>query len=302
VLARIGGTEVITGNWSYNNPIVGAEPTLSTHLATKAYVDAIASNVSPQLHVRAATTADIFLNGLQTIDTVVLIAGDRVLVKDQLLASENGIYVVAAGAWSRATNYDGSEVSAGDLIFVAEGSANINTSFVLLTPDPITVGLDDLTFGIFTRTGDLIAGNGLTKTGQTFNVVGTSGRIVANANSLDLDTAGSPGTYVSVTTDAYGRVTSGINYTITPNNTNNAIVQRDASGNFTANTMTGTASLALSISGGVTGSVVYQSGVSTTSLLAPGTSGQVLTSQGADLPPQWASASQASQPAAFSAF
>lgn len=216
LLARVGGNETITGTWSFNNPVSVGTPSSNSHAATKAYVDSIASGVNPQLAVRVATTANITLGGTQTIDGVAVIAGDRVLAKDQTTGSLNGVYVVAAGAWARAVDFDGSpsnEVITGDLVFISEGTANANTSFVLVTEGTITVGTTAMVFSVFSRAGDLIAGAGLTRTGQSIDVVGTAGRIVANADSIDLATAGTAGTYFQSTTDAYGRVTSGANPT-----------------------------------------------------------------------------------------
>jgi hypothetical protein len=213
LLARVGGSETITGNWSFNNPIAVAAPTTDSHAATKLYVDNLASGVNPHVAVRVATTASITLSATQTIDGVSVVVGDRVLVKDQTTASQNGVYIVAAGAWSRAPDFDGSpsnEVVTGDLVFVSEGSTNANTSWVLITSNPITVGTTDLTFSIFSRTADVVAGNGLTRTGNQIDVVGTAGRIVANIDSIDLDTVGTPvnDSLRRITTDVYGRVTA----------------------------------------------------------------------------------------------
>lgn len=97
--------------------------------------------------VRVATTANITLSGTQTIDGVSVIAGDRVLVKNQTTGSQNGIYVCASGAWSRATDADASaEVTAGMFVPVAEGSSNADTFWLLTTNDPITLGSTSLTF------------------------------------------------------------------------------------------------------------------------------------------------------------
>ncbi len=96
---------------------------------------------------RVATTANITLSGTQTIDGVSVIAGDRVLVKDQSTGAENGIYVCAAGAWSRATDADTSaEVTANMAVAVEAGTANGDKIFILTTNNPITLGSTALTF------------------------------------------------------------------------------------------------------------------------------------------------------------
>lgn len=103
--------------------------------------------------VRAATTANITLSGAQTIDGVSVIAGDRVLVKNQSTGSQNGIYVAASGAWARATDADSStEVTAGMFVPVAEGTVNADTFWLLTTNDPITLGSTSLTFAQFGAT------------------------------------------------------------------------------------------------------------------------------------------------------
>ena len=190
-------------------------PTADTDAATKGYVDAARSGLDVKQSVRAATTGPITLSGTQTVDGVSLIAGDRVLVKNQAAAATNGIYVVAAGAWTRATDADTSaEVTAGMFTFVAEGTTNADTGWVLTSNDTITLDTTALAFAQFSGTGNILAGAGLTKTGDTIDVVtANSGRIVVNADSIDLATAGTAGTYRSVTTDAYGRVTAGTNPT-----------------------------------------------------------------------------------------
>lgn len=100
--------------------------------------------------VRVATTANITLSGTQTIDGVSVIAGDRVLVKDQSTGANNGIYVCAAGAWSRAVDFDVSaEVTSGVIIPVEEGTANGDKLFMLTTNNPITLGSTSLTFAAY---------------------------------------------------------------------------------------------------------------------------------------------------------
>lgn len=207
-----------TSSVSFNSQTITnlSDPTNAQDAATKAYVDAARSGLDVKQSVRVATTANITLSGTQTIDGVSVSAGDRVLVKNQSTASENGIYVVAAGSWSRATDADASaEVSAGLFTFVEEGTVGADSGWVLSTNAPITLGSTSLAFAQFSGAGQITAGAGMTKSGNTLDVVtADSGRIVVNADSIDLATTGvSASTYKSVTVDVYGRVTAGTNPT-----------------------------------------------------------------------------------------
>jgi len=122
----------------------------------------------------------VTLAGLQTVDGLSLVAGNRVLVKNQSAANDNGIWVAAVGAWVRATDADVTgEVSSGMFAFVEEGATNANSGWILSTPDPITLGTTPLTFTQFSNTGTISAGNGLTKTGSVIDVVGGDGILVA---------------------------------------------------------------------------------------------------------------------------
>jgi hypothetical protein len=108
--------------------------------------------------VRVATTASIALSGEQTIDGVAVIAGDRVLVKDQSTPSANGVYAAASGAWNRAADFDqDAEVVSGSYVYVESGSQAGGWS--LTTPDPITVGVTGQTWALFMRwsEGDALA-------------------------------------------------------------------------------------------------------------------------------------------------
>lgn len=94
---------------------------------------------------RCATGADITLSGEQTIDSIAAVADDRVLVKDQDDATENGIYTVATGSWSRAVDFDGNDdIAQGTLIPVANGTANGNTVWRVTSANPIVVDTDDI--------------------------------------------------------------------------------------------------------------------------------------------------------------
>nr|WP_100549773.1 MULTISPECIES: phage tail protein [unclassified Pseudomonas] len=151
--------------------------------ATRAFViDYVAAEMAKRdgkNSVRVATTGAIALSGAQSIDGVAVVAGDRVLVKNQATGSQNGIYVAATGAWARAADADASlEVTPGMHVPVEEGTANGDSVWQLVTDAPITIGTTALVF-------ELLAG----RTGIT------------------------AGTYRSVTVDKYGRITGGTNPT-----------------------------------------------------------------------------------------
>jgi hypothetical protein len=168
-------------------------PTDDAHAATKAYVDAARSGLDVKQSVRAATTTAVLLaSGLEnndTLDGVTLVTGDRVLVKNQGTASENGIYVVqASGAAVRATDFDGTgEVSGGAFTFVEEGTLNADSGWVVTSNGAITVGTDAITWVQFSGAGQITAGNGLTKSGNTIDAVGTAGRISVSSDAIDID-------------------------------------------------------------------------------------------------------------------
>ena len=100
--------------------------------------------------VKSATTVNITLSGAQTIDDISVIAGDRVFVKNQTTASENGIYIVATGAWTRSTDANTSaKVISGLRVTVLEGIANGNTGWHLTTAGTIILDSTGLTFEQF---------------------------------------------------------------------------------------------------------------------------------------------------------
>jgi hypothetical protein len=166
-----------------------ATPTQSSDLATKAYVDSLSNGLDVKQSVRAATTGNVTLSNAQTIDGVALSAGNRVLVKDQTIGSENGIYVVASGAWTRATDFDNTpdiEVSPGTFFFVEEGTTQADNGYVVSNDTAITIGTTAIVFSQFSGAGQITAGAGLTKAGNTLDVVGTADRITVNSDSVDI--------------------------------------------------------------------------------------------------------------------
>lgn len=191
-----------------------ATPSADGHAATKGYVDSARSGLDVKQSVRVATTAAINLSSDleagDVVDGVTLVAGDRVLVKNQGTASENGIYVAvasSAGAASRATDADSNtEVTSGMFTFVAEGTVNADSGWVLSTNDTITLGTTALTFAQFSGAGQITAGAGLTKSGNTIDAVGTADRITVNADSIDIAS-----TYAGQSTiTTLGTITTGV--------------------------------------------------------------------------------------------
>ena len=159
-----------------------AAPSDPLDVANKAYVDAARSGLDVKQSVHVATTGPVNLasdlNTGDVIDGHTLEEGDRVLVKDQLTASENGIYVVAnSGTAVRAEDADTSaEVTSGMFTFVTNGLDNGSTGWVLVTTGTINLGTTPLAFAQFSGTGQIIAGEALEKDGETLNVLvdGTS--------------------------------------------------------------------------------------------------------------------------------
>lgn len=97
--------------------------------------------------VRAATTANITLSGLQTIDGVALATGDRVLVKNQTTATENGIYQANTSSWTRALDFDGNrDVAKGTQVMVTDGTTNASTYWRVSASNPITIGTTSIAF------------------------------------------------------------------------------------------------------------------------------------------------------------
>jgi hypothetical protein len=178
-LALAGGT--MSGAIAMGtNKITGlGTPTDGTDAATKNYVDSAAQGIDWKASVRAATTANVTLasdleNG-DVLDGVTLATGNRVLVKNQSTGSENGIYVVkVSGAPDRSTDADlAAELTSNFAVFVEEGTLNADQGYVLTNDGAITIGTTALTFTQFTGLGQIVAGTGLDKTGNTLDIDST---------------------------------------------------------------------------------------------------------------------------------
>ena len=163
-------------------------------LVSKEYVDAIKQNLDIKDSVRLASTANVSLTGGSSgleagdsIDGVALIAGDRVLLKSQTNAAENGIYVAVSSGGTPARSVDANandKVNAGMFVFVEEGTVNADNGFVLTTNDSISLGSTDLTFTQFSGAGQIVAGDALSKAANTLNVNDDNVTIEVSSDAL----------------------------------------------------------------------------------------------------------------------
>ena len=182
-----GKTQVIRMNFivaSTANIVLKIDP--SVVLATREYVDLQIIEALAKLDfkhsVLVATTANIVLSGIQTVDGVLLPADARVLVKDQAQAKDNGIYVVSAsGAWKRAQDADASvEVTPGLFVSVEKGAAHGDSVWQLVTDAPINLGTTPLTFEVVAGRTGVVAGTYRSLT------VDKNGRVIAGTNPTTL--------------------------------------------------------------------------------------------------------------------
>lgn len=216
-----------------------ADPLQPMHPASKQYVDAVAQGLITKPSVRFATTENItatynngtfgvnstltgVTNGALVVDGGSVVTGDRVLVRLQNDASQNGDYVVqqtgdASSPFilKRATMVDESREVPGSYYYTYDGATLKGTGWVFTVNNPITftIGTDPINVNQFSGQGSIIAGDGLTIDGNTINInPADPTRIVVNADSIDLAVSGvTPGNYTKVQVDGYGRVTTGSN-------------------------------------------------------------------------------------------
>jgi len=245
-----------------------ADPSNDQDAATKAYVDAVKTGLDVKGSVRVATTgngtlATAFANG-QAVDGVTLATNDRVLLKDQSTGSENGIYTVnASGAPTRATDFDSnSEVTGGAFTFVEEGTTNSDSGWVMTNNGAVTVDTTALGFAQFSGAGQITAGGGMTKTGNTLDVIAGTG-ITVNANDVQISA-----TYAGQTSlTTLGTVTTGT---------------------WSADTVAANKG-GTGISSYTAGDIMYASGTTAISTLSKGTAGQMMVMNAGATAPSWTS-------------
>jgi hypothetical protein len=186
-----------------------ADPTVSTDAANKNYVDNTAQGLDAKASVRAATTATITLSGAQTVDGVALIVGDRCLVKDGASGPVNGIYVVAAGAWTRATDMDTWAEVPSAYVWVEQGTVNGDTGWICTSDAGGTIGTTSIDWTQFSGAAMISGGAGLTKTGNTLDV-GQGAGITVNVNDVQVATGGVTNAMLAGSIDATTKLTGAV--------------------------------------------------------------------------------------------
>jgi hypothetical protein len=187
-------------------------PTADADAATKAYVDSVAQGLDVKASVVAATTvngtlATAYANG-SVIDGVTLVTGERILIKNQTTASENGIYTVnATGAPTRSTDMNLGSEFPGAFTFVEEGTTLADTGWVCTNNDPVTLGTTPITWSQFSGAGQYLAGDGLTLVGNTF-AVGAGTGITVGADTVSLTNTAITVNGTSIALGASGTITA----------------------------------------------------------------------------------------------
>ena len=226
--ATLSSTLAVTGATTLSSVAtttgtISTTPSGSTDIANKAYVDTVAQGLDTKASVVAGTTANITLSGTQTVDGVVLIAGDRVLVKNQTTTANNGLYLCAAGSWTRTTDMDTWAEVPGAYVFVEGGSTLADTGWVCTSDAGGTIGTTAITWAQFSGAGTGVSSINFGTTGLTPSSVTTGAVTVAGTLA-----AASGGTGVS----------------------NNAAMTVTGSGNFAyTRTLTGTTNVTFPTTG-----------------------------------------------------
>ena len=178
---------------------ISATPVNSNDITNKAYVDNFVQGLNAKAAVQAATTGNITLSGLQSIDGYTTIAGDRILVKNQTLSQFNGIYIASASVWTRSPDMDVWAEVPSAYMFVMQGNTQMDTSWVCTSNPGGTLDVTPITFVQFGSAGAYTAGTGLTLSGNQFSITNTS---------VTAGTYGSDSRSITQIINAQGQVTS----------------------------------------------------------------------------------------------
>jgi hypothetical protein len=264
----IGASSPSTGNFTNISTVTGTistTPVGDTDIANKGYVDSVAQGLDVKASCVYSTTGNISLSGLAVQAngdwTSTLTAGDRVLVKNQGLSQFNGIYVAAAGTWSRSADMNTWAEVPSAFTFIESGTTLADTGWVCTSNQGGTIDVTPITWSQFSGAGSYLAGDGLQLVGNTFSVK-------ANGTTLDISASG-----VKIS-DAYAGQTSITTLGTIATGTWNATTIAVAKGG------TGLTSYTI-------GDLIYASGTSTLTTLADVATGNALISGGIGVAPAW---------------
>jgi hypothetical protein len=162
-----------------------ADPVNAQDAATKAYVDSkVAGGVVASMTAKVASTVNLTQSGTQTVDGQALVAGDSIMCKDQTTPSQNGVWVVATGVWTRHPSMATWAQVPGMIVSILQGTANHDTVW-LSTADPGgTINTTPITFVQIPGPSDVLAGAGLFRTGQVIDVVAADASLTINPDSM----------------------------------------------------------------------------------------------------------------------
>jgi len=208
----IGATTPSTGiftNVSATTGQISTTPSNNIDIANKFYVDTVAQGLGPKAACLVATTANITLSGLQTIDGYTTLAGDRVLVKNQSSSQFNGIYIAATGTWARAVDMDvWSEVPGAYTVILNGGQQD--TGWVCTATATGTINVTAMPWVQFSGANTYFAGTGLTLASNTFSIANTG---------VSANTYGSASAVPVIAVNAQGQITSATTTSIAIANT-----------------------------------------------------------------------------------
>jgi hypothetical protein len=190
IFNTIEADTIKAGNIEASSIAILGTPEIGTDAATVEYVNERLQGLDVKESVRLATIENLVLSGLQTIDGFDVISGDRILVKNQTYAKDNGIYIAHDGDWTRALDFDEPHEAKGAFVFVAEGDVNSAKGFVQTNNSVAVVGTHAINFTQFNGTYAFTAGDGLTKSGNTLNVDTTLNFVTEMTGLTNIGTTG----------------------------------------------------------------------------------------------------------------
>jgi hypothetical protein len=205
----IGGSVPAAGTFTNIATTTGTITTAAsapTDIVNKQYVDYFAAGLSWKAPALTATSGNITLSGLQTVNGVTLVAGDTVLVKDQTNTAQNGIYVASAGAWTYSVGGDTWSEYVGAIIFIVDGSLEGTAWYCTAQPGG-TLGVTAMLWSNFSVASSYTAGTGLQLIGTQFSIANTAVTAAAYGSATQVGT---------FTVNAQGQLTLAGNTTVTP--------------------------------------------------------------------------------------